>query len=909
MKTTNYSKNKISSAVALALLTASTTLSSFAYAQEEVKKAADEVEVIEVYGAIRKSFEGSVGLKRTADTVIDAITAEDIGQFSDDSIAGAIQRIPGVQVETDDSGTQGDRVSIRGLGPQFVNSTINGRRLLSAGTEASSLRQMNFNVFPANVLGSVQVAKGQTAERPESGLAGQVDLQTLRPLSIGKLDEETSFATVSIEGRHQDITDENGFRVNAIVGARNEEETLGGYLAVVLADEKNARDQIRVNSAYRSVKLDHDGDGVSDETVTNVRVPTAITLNPIRETPKRVAIATGLQYKPNEDVNINWDLMYSEYKNDSRRQTPQIQMGGSYGSVFDMSDTSNPGIIIDENNVAQYINYGQSTGGGVIRPILRPMVFDNTTENLITGVNIDYYISDNLSSNFDFYYSSVDYSQDLRFPQIRKNADKSQFIYDATGTIPLIEGDMPDADGYAYFQSIIREIELEAENMGGTAKFNYTLDDGAISSIDFGLHYDVTDIDKDFGSLVQLRNPEMTAELTAAGLPGTLIDQDFLPGDNFTPSRWLYTDYDAIAAIETGLTTEQLTEDRVDPTSSYEMTESIFAIYAQANIDTELFDRKFTGNVGLRAVHTDQDATAAQFVDDVAEPVTTEGDYWAYLPSVNLSLSLQEDLILRLGMSKTLTRPDYQVMAPLNTVRTPAEEEGDEDAVGNAKIGNPKLDPMTSTNMDLTLEWYTENDGAFIASIFHKDVKDFVFSQTEQEVTLDNYDGLYNVTTYVNYSDGEAQGYEIGLYQPFDKIFPALAGFGVSANYTYVDSSFDLDTGDSGFGFPGASQDNFNFIAFYDQDEYSVRMAYVYRSDFFRQLAGTGAQVDTAIFTEAQGKLDLSVILRPMEDLSLRFNASNLTGENRRDFIGHKTTFLDYYDRGRTYSVTATYNF
>jgi iron complex outermembrane recepter protein len=911
MKAMNHRKNKTSCAVALALLT--TSFSAITYAQDaqenKKKEAEDDVEVIAVYGAIRKSFEGSIGIKRTADTVVDAITAEDLGQFSDASIAGAIQRIPGVQVETDDSGTQGDRVSIRGLGPQFVNSTINGRRLLSSGTEARSLRQMNFNVFPSSVLGGVQVAKGQTAARPESGLAGQVDLQTLRPLDIGKLKDESTFATVSVEGRYQDVSDEGGFRVNTIAGVRNEEHTLGGYVAFAYADEKNARDQIRVNSALRNIQLDNNGDGVADETVSGVRVPTAITLNPIRESTERVSIAAGVQYEPTDDLNINWDLMYSEYANDSRRQTPQIQMGASYTSIFDMSDANNPGIVIDENNVAQQINYAQSTGGGVIRPILRPMVFDNTTENLITGINFDYYISDNLSSNFDVYYSSVDYSQDLRFSQIRKNTDKSQFSYDATGTVPVFNSDINDTDGYVYFQSIVREIELEADNVGATVKFNYLLQDGPIVSIDFGAHYDVTNIDKDFGGLTQLRNPEMAGELLAAGLPGTMTDQNFMPDENFTPSRWLYTDYDAIAAIETDLTTVQLTEDSIDPTASYEMTESILAFFAQANLDTIVFDKKLTGNLGLRAVHTDQDASAAEFVNDVAQPVTTQGDYWEYLPSLNLSLSMQEDLILRFGISKTLTRPDYEVMAPLNTVRTPEEVEGDEDAVGNAKIGNPKLDPMTSLNTDLTLEWYTENDGAFIASVFHKDVKDFVFSQTDQEVPLNNYEGLYNVTTYINYSDGEAKGLELGMYQPFDKIFPSLTGFGISANYTYVDSSFDLDTGDSGFGFPGSSEDNFNFIAFYDQDAYSVRLAYVYRSDFFRQLAGTGAQVDSAIFTEAQSKLDLSVVLRPTEDLSFRVNVGNLTDENRRDFIGQKTTFLDYYDRGRTYSITASYDF
>lgn len=885
---------------------------------QETNNESDDVEVIEVYGVIRKSFEGSIGIKRTADTVVDAITAEDIGQFSDDSIAGAIQRIPGVQVETDDSGTQGDRVAIRGLGPEFVNSTINGRRLLSSGTEANSLRQMNFNVFPANVLGGVRVAKGQTAARPESGLAGQVDLQTLKPLEINKLDKKASFATVSLEARHQDVTDETGFRVNAIVGMRNEEETLGGYVAFVTADEKNARDQLRVNAGVRNIRVDNDGDGAQDDTISGVRAPLTASLNPIRETPTRQALAAGIQYKPTEDLNILWDLMYSKYDNESDRQALQIQPAPSWGgTVFNMSDPANPGVVIDENNVLQYADFSQSSGGGVIRSNVRGMVFDNSNESLITGVNIDYNINDNLTANIDVYVSTIDYLQDLRFSHFRKNLDKSNFSYDSTGNIPQFNvSDMNDVAGYSYFRSLVRQIEMEGENYGATAAFNYSFDDSeVISSIDFGVHYDETSIDVNYGNLAFLTNPDLAGDILAAAIPGDIIDQDFLAGDNFSPSSWLYTDYDAVNALDPRLNDTTLEDTGISSGASFEMTESILSFYGQANLVSELFDLPLTGNAGVRAVLTDQDATAAQFINDVESPFTTSSDYWEFLPSVNLSLELQDDLILRFGMSKTLTRPEYKTMAPINNIRTPEEVEGDEEAIGTAIIGNPELNPMTSINTDVTLEWYTESDGAFIFSAFHKDVSDFILNSTEEEVPLTGYDGLYNVSTYINFADGSAQGLELGLYQPFDKIIPALAGFGISANYTYVDSEFetnpatDQDVGDAGFGFPGSSTDNFNFIAFYDQDFYSIRLAYVYRSSFFRQLAGTGAQVDDAIFTEAQGKVDLSAVIRPMDNLSIRFNASNLTGENRRDFAGVETTFLDYYDRGRTFSVTASYNF
>jgi TonB-dependent receptor len=217
---------------------------------------------------------------------------------------------------------------------------------------------------------------------------------------------------------------------------------------------------------------------------------------------------------------------------------------------------------------------------------------------------------------------------------------------------------------------------------------------------------------------------------------------------------------------------------------------------------------------------------------------------------------------------------------------------------------------MTSVNFDITYEWYTQYDGAFVLSGFYKDVSDFVVKETSGEaIPLPGFEGLYNVTTFINLSDGNANGYEIGLFQPLGKIFPALAGFGFSANYTFVDSEFDKDVGDGGFGFPGSSEDNFNFIGFYEADSYAIRVAYTYRSEFFRSLEGTGSQGSSARFTGSQENLNVSVNVKPMKGVSVRFAANNLTNEKRRDFIGVESTFQDYFDRGRTYSITANYSF
>jgi len=867
----------------------------------------EETEVIQILG-IKGSLDASVHVKRYADTVVDVITAEDIGQFSDDSIAGAIQRIPGVQIETDDAGTDGDRVSIRGLGPEFVNSTINGRRLLSSGNEAKSLRKMNFNIFPPSILAGVNVAKGQTAVRPEGGLAGQVDLQTLKPLKIEKLKNKNSFTSLSVRGSHNDIDDETGMRVSLLTTWRNDDENLAGFASIVTGKENNARDQLQLRITNNPVDLniDNNGDGVQDSIIDNIMVPGRIVMAPIREDTERTAVALGLEYRPNDDVEVNWDLMYSNYDNKSHRIQNITNIGAVWvNSLFDMSDSANPALIInDDKALLHYADFSRSSGGGPIRNLTSSMRFNNDTQNLISGININWLTTTKLSTNFDAYISTVDYHQDLRFPAMTKNLDKSQFIYDGMGALPnAVTPDITNVAGYRYSNTLIREVNLTGDNVGFTLKFDYLFDSNTLfSSVDFGSHYDKTTLN------VRRSNAERItgfgSEIMKAAVTGEVIKENFFDGDNYNPSRWLLLDYDAAATVDPRINNYSWDELGINRLESYDMTESIFAIFGQLNIDSEVNDMPLTGNIGVRAVLTDNQSIAAQSVNGENSPIKAANDYFHLLPSVNLSLALNENMALRFGLSKSLSRPDYQQLAPINTVNYDDEQGG----VASAIVGNPYLDAMTSINYDVTFEWYNEYDSAFVLSTFYKDVSDFIFSTTQRGVSLPGYEGVFDVTTYSNYSDGTAKGYEISLYQPLEKLLPSLVGFGFSTNYTFVDSTFDEDVGDNGLGFPGSSQDNFNFIAFYETDLLAIRLAYVYRSKFLRSLAGVGSQTTSTRFTDTQEKLDLTIGVQATRNLALRFSANNLTNDKRRD-TQDNNVLLATWDRGRTYSLEVNYSF
>ncbi|MDE0192325.1 MAG: TonB-dependent receptor plug domain-containing protein, partial [Gammaproteobacteria bacterium] len=172
-------------------------LTGNALAQEEAEDEAtaedeDDVEVVIVRG-IRTSLEQSLERKRQADHFVDAITAEDIGAFPEQNLAEALQRISGVAI--DRKSGEGKFVSVRGLGPQFVQTTIAGRVSASNNAPGShdgrgqtnpKSRVVGFDAFQAGLVQAVEVHKSPRADHVEGGLGGFVDIQPRKPLELGE---------------------------------------------------------------------------------------------------------------------------------------------------------------------------------------------------------------------------------------------------------------------------------------------------------------------------------------------------------------------------------------------------------------------------------------------------------------------------------------------------------------------------------------------------------------------------------------------------------------------------------------------------------------------------------------------------------------------------------------------------
>ena len=307
------------------------------------------------------------------------------------------------------------------------------------------------------------------------------------------------------------------------------------------------------------------------------------------------------------------------------------------------------------------------------------------------------------------------------------------------------------------------------------------------------------------------------------------------------------------------------------------------------------------------------ETTAYLLQQSEVRTVDIDDDYW--LPSLNLKLNLNDDMLIRFGASKGVTRPNIQdlraaqtVFANLSRVEFPPLPENDPNAgiprgaqdisLNRLNIGggNPNLKATEAINLDISYEWYFEN-GFLTFGIFNKDIENIIQYGVEpiDQITLDGETVNINFNGNINQADADITGFEVA-YQDFFVDLPGIwQHFGIQANYTYVDASATpppqfLDANDDGvpdsfdstfrFGLDnllGQSEHTGNLIGIYQDDDLEVRLIYNYRSDYLNSYRDfvTG----NPIFQKATSFVDASVRYNFTDNLTLNVLVANITDE------------------------------
>jgi iron complex outermembrane receptor protein len=243
---------------------------------------------------------------------------------------------------------------------------------------------------------------------------------------------------------------------------------------------------------------------------------------------------------------------------------------------------------------------------------------------------------------------------------------------------------------------------------------------------------------------------------------------------------------------------------------------------------------------------------------------------------------LNKDLVARFAVAKTMARADYSALVGAVTLN---------DSNDTGSSGNPNLKPVRSTNYDATLEWYFAPKALLSAGLFYMDMSSYVTFGTSDIVYYNNtfkrFD-TYTISSPTNIS-AENKGIELSYQQSL------WGGFGVVANFTLNDGSAS-----DGLPMVGNSKDTWNLEGYYEDNNFSARLAYTYRSSFSGGLYNAFPQV-----MAGTGNLDGSLNYKINDRISLTFDALNLNNPILRYYGQTTDQPIAFYSNGRQYFLGA----
>ncbi|TDF35848.1 TonB-dependent receptor [Alteromonadaceae bacterium M269] len=881
--------NRITQGIKVACLVTLGSLSSLPTHAQEAND--DEVEVIEVRG-LRASTKENLNRKRFSNVVADIITAEDIGKFPDKNVADTLARVPGVTIDRDFG--EGDGVTIRGFSPEQNITLLNGQAVGTAQwfILRNTGRNFNYELLSSELISGVEVYKSTQADIEEGGLGGTVNVTTRKPLD---LDSGTIF--LSAEAQYSDIPDSVDPGFAGIYSWKDEDEKFGFIVSASVQEREVQRESQESDFGHFGPGIARIAPGLSAPSTNGVgnpgpeagSLPWGVGSAVFFQDRKRTGFDTTLQYSPRDDISMSLHYLYSELEADNVNSN---LIGIPFRFLFNGPEVAREGTV--ENGFVTSLN-GTGVPGGAFNA--RFLAYDNifrngsSAETEVLDFELDWSLE---NSQFhlqigtttgegqinDFFTEFFNDATDPRTGLIFSNPNPSQHgpSIDFVAANPWLQN---PGDEFRLLGLFDQSNTTEDEEDYIQADWSFNVELGPVTDIKVGGKFKDRKFSQD-----RFRDDIAGGDLGPASL---FFDGDFIDADhseNSLPAqRYFFPDvnlirsaFDALPDCGAGVTGTCRNNNVRQLISVFEIEEEITALYAMAHFSGD----GFRGNLGVR--YTDTDSTSSGF--NGANPVQFDNSYDEFLPSFNISYDLTDNLVLRGAAGRTLTRPTPFNLAPSFNL-TPETGRGD--------AGNPDLEPTLSTAFDIGLEWYFDEASIASLTFFRKDLSNFVFINTVQEVV----DGVNfpQLRRPENGGNAEVEGIEFQFAHTFD------SGFGGFLNYTYVNSpggvvprleSVPAVVDDDGneiqpsdvalvnelIRFPNVSENAFNIGAFYENETISARIAWTWRDEYFQSQTEFGPQ-----FRDDYGQLDAQVSYNLNEHVTLKLQAINLTDEVFNNFL------------------------
>jgi TonB-dependent receptor len=837
----------------------------------------EEVVVVGIRGSLRESLE----TKREASAVVEALSAEDLGEFPNTNIAEAMTQVPGVAI--DRRFGQGERVSIDGTDPSLNLTFLDGHPVAQSiwlyGEQPN--RGFDQTQIASEIIGRIEIYKSPEARLTEGSLGGTVLMHTRRPLD---LEANTFSATAGYN--YSDQASEGKPSVSALYSWKDPGETWGIAIAAQHYEEQVDRQGAEI-FGYQPASIFPNAVGVDP----TAQVPNFVNAAWFQQTRKRDSVTANLQFQPSEALELNLSGLYIKEDFANYNQSMYNFLSLTPDEVDELD--------VDANGIAT----SGHTGPGSL------VFYDNNvraSEPTTKGLDLQ------AAWSADGWWLSGQVGQSKADNDLKQwfiePAFTGAFSWDIRRGITWDDSDAARvpanwrSDGFFGNHAI---FETESKDTYGQA--------------DFGLQFDGPIDELVVGVRSQKHEEDFTLNVYGTP-PGGDLEQVGTVGLTdiwgFAPDHGQHV-YAGRGNVFNWINAAPPDFDNPDAASflnnTYHIEQTNTSGYAQLNFGEE---QRLHGNVGIRYVKAEIESTAYVLATNdtpvlPADPdwlVTQKSDNDYVLPALNLAFDATDDIVLRFAAAKVVAWAPYNQMAP-NTFLN--------DTTLTGSGGNADLGPYESTNYNVSAEWYFAAESVLAASLFYKDIDNFIETEagTERQFnsiseddpaffqTLVNAgsctaDGFcdYSILRPRNAGSGDIKGINLSYQQPFGE-----TGFGVLASYTYADGETA-----AGNKLPFQSENQYNISPYYEKGPLSARVTYGWRSEY---LAGGFVAGAPPVSVDDYADLGLSLGWKFNDTVQLNFDAQNLLDEEYFQFFQEKFQPANVYKTGPRYQVSVQLHF
>jgi TonB-dependent receptor len=790
-----------------------------------VALADDALQEITVLGQ-RTTDEIARAAQKQAPNLINLTVADEMQKLPDVNTGEAIRRVPGISLETDTG--EGRYINIRGLDADLNSTTFGGLRLPPTNNSSPSGagRAVAFDSIPIGFVGAITVTKTNLPEQDAEALGGTIDITPKTAPPDGKPFVDLKLGTGLEVLRHTWITD-GAVTTGTRFGGSGDYQPFSVLVTAALYTDRRGIDDAEAGFVDEQPEVADKAFGGFEQRYYKYHR-------------KRHGYGVDLGFHP--DAANGWFVRYydSGYSETVNRNRLIWNFSGA-PSV----DPANPNGFVDTVHF--------DTALRDEKEYLKSRVFEIGGQNDIAGNALDYHVG----------YTQGLYEKPYDLNSTFANPAVTTATYDNTSlpnwpafATPGFNPTNPAGYLLAGMYNQSQHSKDSEWGIGTNLRIPTSWFNAANESLKVGVN-------------ARLRSRVASAEnLTPDNLPPlALTDASFGNPVLFYQGHYVNAPQIDPAVLRGVYAASTVTDDVISDAGSYQNDrENVFAVYGQYQLDLGAL-----GLIGGLRVEDTQANYAANLIDSstavtTVTPISRHKSYSNFFPTVQARYELTADSILRGAVSSTIARPGFNQVTAATTI----------DPSGSVSTGNPELKPITATALDVSFEKYLPHAGIASLGLFDKEIRNYIVTQ-EANLPLPaqgGFVGLAKTFTFANASRARVYGVEANYSQRFVDILPGpLGGLGVSANWTWVQSNYDIRPGESSV-LPSTSRNTANAQLSYELHpvEFTLGAYFVSRNIF-----AVGDSSATDVWAQKRLSVDFGSQYQVTRLFSLYFNAKNLT--------------------------------